>query len=136
MVKEEPKPLVSKNLGGQSDDEDLNFGELDDNYGDEPLDSQQVFEKSGPLNYKNELVRKSKPESKLPTQTNHSQENLPTDSNYADDNWEDNVEESERNAKQPSHHSKLHIAPLMSENAKVTETDKPDKPLSKNRSDK
>ena len=28
MVKEEPKPLVSKNLGGQSDDEDLNFGDL------------------------------------------------------------------------------------------------------------
>ena len=53
MVKEEPKPLVSKNLGGQSDDEDLNFGDLDDNYGDEPLDSQQVFEKSGPLNYNN-----------------------------------------------------------------------------------
>ena len=40
LVKEEPKPLVvSNNLGGGSDDEDLNFGDLDDNYGDDPLDS-------------------------------------------------------------------------------------------------
>ena len=58
--KEELRPLVSNNLGDGSEDEDLDFGGLDDNYDDEPLDSQQVFEKSGPLNFKKEDEKECK----------------------------------------------------------------------------
>ena len=87
--KEELRPLVSNNLGDGSEDEDLDFGGLDDNYDDEPLDSQQVFEKSGPLNFKKE--EESKEEVKQPSKPDPVPEAaIPTDSAYDDDNWEDN----------------------------------------------